>query len=212
MSRRTPGEYLKSGQMKIIGKVSVFCLLVLLTVSCSSTKTLVVLLPDEKAHGSISISQGDVVTVLDAPMTAARVDHQGRVEKEAITQAEVEKNFSDAIAAMPPKPISFTLYFEEGSTVVTKDSKDALSKLFAEVAGREAVEVEIIGHTDTIGKASDNDRLSLERAQAIKKDLISQGLKSDFIRAVGRGSRDLLISTPDNVREPRNRRVEVIVR
>lgn len=204
---------MKSGQKTIIGRAAVFCLLLLLTVSCSSTKALIVLLPDENsAHGAAAISQGDGVTVLDTPMTAVRVDNRGRVEKEAITQAEVEKNFAEAIAALPPKPISFTLYFEEGSTVVLKDSKDTLSELFAEVAKRQAVEVEVIGHTDTLGKESDNDRLSEQRAQAIREMLIAQGLKSNLIRAVGRGSRDLLIPTPDNVREPRNRRVEVIVR
>jgi outer membrane protein OmpA-like peptidoglycan-associated protein len=185
----------------------------LLTVSCSSTKALIVLLPDENsAHGAVAISKGDGVTVLDTPMTAARVDTRGRVEKEAITQSEVEKNFGEVLAAVPPKLISFTLYFEEGGTVLLKDSKNTLLELFAEVAKRQAVEVQVTGHTDTLGKESDNDRLSEERAQAVKEMLIAQGLKSNFIRAVGRGERELLIPTPDNVREPKNRRVEVIVR
>jgi outer membrane protein OmpA-like peptidoglycan-associated protein len=204
---------MKSEQKKIIGWAAVLCLLLLLTVSCSSTKALIVLLPDENsAHGAVAISQGDGVAVLDTPMTAARVDTRGRVEKKAITQTEVENNFAEALAALPPKPISFTLYFEEGSTVVLKDSKNTLLELFAEVAKRKAVEVQVTGHTDTLGKESDNDRLSEERAQAIREMLIAQGLKSNFIRAVGRGEREPLIPTPDNAREPRNRRVEVIVR
>jgi OmpA-OmpF porin, OOP family len=204
---------MKSEQEKMIGRALVLCFLFLLTVSCSSTKALIVLLPDENgAHGAAAIGKGDGVTVVDAPMTAARVDSGGRVEKEAITQAEVDKNFGEALAALPPKPISFTLYFEEGSTVVLKDSKNTLMELFEEVAKRQAAEVEVIGHTDTLGKVSDNDRLSEERAQAVREMLIAQGLKSNFIRAVGRGSRELLVPTPDNVREPRNRRVEVIVR
>ena len=203
---------MKSGQGKIIGQAAVYFLLLLLTVSCS-TKALIVLLPDENnAHGAAAIDQGDGMTVLNEPMTAARVDNRGRVEKGAITQGEVEKDFAEALAALPPKPVSFILYFEEGGTVVLRDSKATLSALFAEVAKRQAVEVEVVGHTDTMGKASDNDRLSGERAQAIKEMLIAQGLKSNFIRAVGRGSRELLIPTPDQVREPRNRRVEVIVR
>ena len=204
---------MKSEQKKIIGRAIVLCCLLLTTVSCSSTKALIVLLPDENGpHGAAAISKGNGVTVLDVPMTAARVDSQGRVEKEAITQAEVDQNFAEVLAALPPQPISFTLYFEEGSTVVLKDSKNTLMELFAEVARRQAAEVEVVGHTDTLGKASDNDRLSEERAQAVREMLIEQGLKSNFIRAVGRGSRKLLVPTPENVREPRNRRVEVIVR
>jgi outer membrane protein OmpA-like peptidoglycan-associated protein len=204
---------MKSEWTKIIGRAAVLCLLLLGTASCSSTKTLIVLLPDENhAHGAVAISQGDGATVLNTPMTAVRVDTRGRVEKEAITKAEVEKHFGELLATLPPKPISFTLYFEEGSTDLVEDSKNTLLELFAEVAKRQAVEVQVTGHTDTLGKESDNDRLSEGRAQAIKGVLIAQGLKSNFIRAVGRGSRELLIPTPPNVREPRNRRVEVIVR
>ena len=188
---------MKSEWIKIIGRAAVLYLLLLLTSSCSSTKALIVLLPDENhVHGAVDISQGDGVTVLDTPMTAARVDNRGRVEKEAITKAEVEKNFGEALATLPPEPISFTLYFEEGSTVLLEDSKNTLLELFAEVARRQAVEVQVTGHTDTLGKESDNDRLSEERAQAIKEILIAQGLKSNFIRAVGRGSRELLIPPP----------------
>ena len=204
---------MKSGRIKIIGRAAVLCLLLLLTSSCNSTKALIILLPDENhVHGGVDISQGDGVTVLDTPMTAARVDNRGRVAKGAITQAEAEKSFGEALATLPPEPISFTLYFEEGSTVLLEDSKNTLLELFAEVAKRQAVEVQVTGHTDTLGKESDNDRLSEERAQAIKEILIAQGLKSNFVRAVGRGSRELLIPTPPHVREPRNRRVEVIVR
>lgn len=204
---------MNSEQKRIIGWPALLGLLGLLAVSCSSTKALIVLLPDENGpKGSVVVGQAGRAAVLDTPMTAARVDNQGRVEKEPITQAEVEKHFAEALAAMPPKPVSFILYFEEGSTVVLKDSQNTLSELFAEVAKRQAVEVVVTGHTDTLGRESDNDRLSGERAQAVKEMLIAQGLKSAFIRAVGRGSRDLLIPTPDNVREPRNRRVEVIVR
>ena len=204
---------MKSERKKIIGRAAVLCLLLLLTASCSSTKELIVLLPDENdVPGAVDIRQDNGVTVLDTPMTAARVDSRGRAEKEAITKAEVEKNFGETLDTLPPQPISFTLYFAEGSTVILQDSKNTLLELFAEVANRQAVEVQVTGHTDTLGKESDNDRLSEERAQAIKEMLIDQGLKSNFIRAVGRGSRELLIPTSPNVREPRNRRVEVIVR
>ena len=83
---------MKSEQEKIIGWALVLCFLLLMTVSCSSTKALVVLLPEENgAHGAAAIGQGDKVTVLDAPMTAAKVDNRGRVEKEAITQDVMER-------------------------------------------------------------------------------------------------------------------------
>ncbi|MGZ6040019.1 MAG: hypothetical protein ACXWKR_15220, partial [Phenylobacterium sp.] len=59
---------------------------------------------------------------------------------------------------------------------------------------------------------SDNDTLSRKRASDILNALIGQGLEPTISRAVGRGERELLVPTPDNTPEPRNRRVEVTVR
>jgi len=204
---------MRSDQKLIFKCSAVFCL-VLLIAACSSTRTLVVLLPDENnsAKGAVVVGEGSTATVLDTPMMAANVDSRGRVKTENVTQKDVEKDFSAALAATPPKPISYTLYFETGSTVVLDISRYALVELFEEVAKRQAVEVQITGHTDTVGTTSDNDRLSTQRAESIKEMLITRGLMSNFIRAVGRGERELLVSTPDNVPETKNRRVEVIVR
>ena len=68
------------------------------------------------------------------------------------------------------------------------------------------------GHTDRVGSVADNDRLSLQRAEAVRAMLIQRGIKASFLRAVGRGEREPLIPTADEQAEPRNRRVEVIVR
>ena len=118
----------------------------------------------------------------------SKIDARGRVKQEAINQAEVDRIFQAALAAQPPKPISFILYFEEGQTQVTPESQARLEALFAEVDRRQAVEVQITGHTDRVGSVADNDRLSLARAQAVWDMLGQLGLRSDFIRAVGRES------------------------
>jgi OmpA-OmpF porin, OOP family len=188
-------------------------LLALLIAGCSSIKTFVVLLPEESgASSAVTVGEGSRATVLDTPMTAATVDDSGNIGKAAITPEEVNQTFGAALAAQPPKSISFTLYFPTGSTEVTAESQPVLEALFAEVAKREAVEVQVTGHTDRVGTDADNDRLSLERAQAVRAMFVQRGLKTTFIRAVGRGERELLVPTPDEQPEPKNRRVEVIVR
>ncbi len=185
----------------------------LLLAACSATKTLVVLLPEESGgSGAVTVGEGTRAAVLDAPLTAATVDARGTIDKAAVTQEEVQLTFGEALAAQPPKPLSFTLYFDIASTEVTPESQPILEALFAEVAKRPAVEVQVTGHTDRVGTDATNDRLSLERAQAVLDILIQRGLKTSFIRAVGRGEREPLIATPDEQPEPRNRRVEVIVR
>ena len=106
----------------------------------------------------------------------------------------------------------FTLYFEMASTRVAPDSQAVMVKLFAEVARRQAVEVLVTGHTDTVGYQKDNDKLAMKRAVRVRKMLMNRGLKASFIWAAGRGERELLIQTPQETPEARNRRVEVIVR
>jgi OmpA-OmpF porin, OOP family len=194
-------------------RYSVACIGTMLLAACSTTKTLVVLLPEESGSASaVTVGEGARAAVLDAPLTTATVDARGNIDKAALTQEEVQRAFGAALAAQPPKPLSFTLYFNTGSTDVIPESQPVLEALFAEVAKRQAVEVQVTGHTDRVGTDASNDRLSLERAQAVRDALIKQGLKTNFIRAVGRGEREPLIPTPDEQPEPLNRRVEAIVR
>jgi outer membrane protein OmpA-like peptidoglycan-associated protein len=189
------------------------CILALLLTACSSTKALVVLLPEENGNtGTVTVGEGSQSTRLETPLTAAKIDAQGRAKKTAITREEVERTFAATLAAQPPRPLNFLLYFEEGSTALTADSQTALEALLAEVAQRQAVEVQVTGHTDRVGSETFNDRLSLQRAEALRDLLMQRGLRTNFIRAVGRGEREPLVPTPDEQPEPRNRRVEVIVR
>ena len=187
--------------------------LALLITGCSGAKTLVVLLPEESgASGAVTVGEGSRATVLDAPLTAATVDSGGNVKTAAMTPDEVKQTFGAALAAQPPRSMSFILYFSTGSTEVTAESRPVLEALFAEVAKRQAVEVQVTGHTDRVGTEADNDRLSLERAQTVRDMLVQRGLKASFIRAVGRGAREPLVPAPAQQPEPKNRRVEVIVR
>ena len=180
---------------------------------CATANTFVVLLPEEGGVASaVTVGNDSQRAMLDKPYSTATVDTRGGVETKTITAEEANRMFADALAAQPPQPISFTLYFETNSLEVTPSSRPALEALFAEVAERQAVEVQVTGHTDRVGSEADNDRLSLQRAEAVRTMLIQRGINSNFVRAVGRGEREPLIPTPDEQAEPRNRRVEVIVR
>jgi outer membrane protein OmpA-like peptidoglycan-associated protein len=120
--------------------------------------------------------------------------------------------YASLTAGLPPPAAHFTLYFFEGTTRVVPGSEPELQRMFAEVAKRPGAEVQITGHTDTVGNDADNDKLSLNRAREIRDALVTRGLNPAITRAVGRGERELLVPTPDNTPEERNRRVEVIVR
>jgi outer membrane protein OmpA-like peptidoglycan-associated protein len=115
-------------------------------------------------------------------------------------------------AALPPPPTHYTLYFKEGTTDLAPESARDFQKMLAEVGQRAGAEVQVTGHTDRVGSDAANDKLSIDRATEIRAALIKQGLDPAITRATGRGERELLVPTPDNIAEPRNRRVEVTVR
>ena len=72
--------------------------------------------------------------------------------------------------------------------------------------------IEVTGHTDTSGSAQYNQGLSVRRANAVAAELVRLGVPRNEISARGVGESQLLVPTPDNTREPQNRRVEIVLR
>jgi len=130
----------------------------------------------------------------------------------SLSEAQVRDVFGSTLAALPGSPASFMLYFIEGKDELTEQSKGELESVFAELKRRPLPDIVVIGHTDTVGTLEFNDRLSLARAQRMREMLVTMGLPAERIQAAGRGKRELLVHTEDNVSEPRNRRVEINVR
>ncbi len=67
------------------------------------------------------------------------------------------------------------------------------------------------GHTDTVGSAKYNQALSERRAAAVKGQLVLDGVAAGEITATGVGKSGLLVPTADGVREPQNRRAEIVL-
>jgi outer membrane protein OmpA-like peptidoglycan-associated protein len=150
--------------------------------------------------------------VLDQPYAAARVGSDGRLEATTLTPDEARAAFGAALAALPPRAVSFTLYFREGTDEFAPESAGQVGEVLAEIARRPAPEVVVTGHTDRVGSVAFNDALSLQRAERVRQALVQQGVAADRIQVVGRGEREPLVPTADEVAEPRNRRVEIRVR
>jgi outer membrane protein OmpA-like peptidoglycan-associated protein len=174
-----------------------------------------VLLPDEDGgHGEVSIRKSDgsgTATIVNEPNTRATLDGS-RPSITPLGAKGLKPDEAMLVSALPPAPKSFTLYFLEGTTEMTAQSVPVLDQLRAEIARRPGAEVQVTGHTDTVGSDADNDILSRKRAEEILNLLASKGFDRSIMSAVGRGERELKVPTGDNVSSPINRRVEVIVR
>lgn len=184
--------------------------LAVLLAGCATTREWYVVLPSKDDHpGSVVVTRGGTETVLEGPYSSARSDAPGSFTAAA---PEVEKIFGAALRAMPLRAASFTFYFVENQDEFTDESRAAFAAIAEEVARRPAPEITIIGHADATGSHAHNDALSLRRAQRVRAQLVTLGVDETRIAVEGRGKRELLIATPDNQAEPRNRRVEVEVR
>ncbi|MBX3502231.1 MAG: OmpA family protein [Alphaproteobacteria bacterium] len=84
-------------------------------------------------------------------------------------------------------------------------------KTFVEQCTGAVTRIAVTGHTDTSGAAAYNMALSLRRANAVKDALVREGIPAAAIGVTGRGETQLLVQTGDNVREPQNRRVEIVL-
>ncbi len=179
-----------------------------------NTREFVVLVPDQGGTtGAVVItSPRGGSAVLDKPYTAALLEKGESVAPPPVAREQVTKLFTHAIAAQPERPISFQLYFLEDSDEYTLKSKDAFEKVFVEIARRKVAEVAVIGHTDRVGPIEYNDTLSLRRAERVRRDFVDRGIPTGSINVAGRGEREPVVPTADEVSEPRNRRVEINVR
>jgi outer membrane protein OmpA-like peptidoglycan-associated protein len=174
-----------------------------------------ILLPDEDGgHGAVAIRHSGAAgpeTIVDEPSSRTTL---GRSQPSTRPLGAKGLTADEALllGALPPPAKSFTLYFLEGTTDMTAESVPVLNEILAEIARRPGAEVQVTGHTDTVGSGPDNDLLSRQRAEQILNLLASKGFDRTIMTSVGRGERELREPTADNVSSPINRRVEVIVR
>ena len=137
-----------------------------------------------------------------------RMDQQIKELKEQTAGSGVdvsETDGGDAILVNLPNGVTFAT----GSYTINETFRQTLDNVAANLVQYPNSLVDVYGHTDTVGSAESNQRLSEQRAQAVANYLISRGVNSSRIRWMGFGETRLKVSTGDNVNQPLNRRVEI---
>jgi peptidoglycan-associated lipoprotein len=155
------------------------------------------------ARGTVLIEEAGQAVNLD--VTASR---QSPFEAD---KAQADQDFGPALEARPPLPVDYTFNFQTGKTQFTDASKQEFEKFVEVLRARPAPNILIKGHADTVGHDALNERLSQTRAEFIATQLKGLGIPPEQIEILAFGERSLLIKTPDNTSEERNRRVEVHV-
>lgn len=146
------------------------------------------------------------------PYQRAVVSKEGVVSLAQTTEKEVRAEHPELFALAPKAETRYVLQFNAGSTTLTPESQAKVAEVLRDVKDRDGGEAVVVGHTDRVGNPSDNDALSLSRAQVIRELLMQAGMAANLVVAVGRGEREPVVPTEPGVAEAQNRRVEILVR
>ena len=196
---------------KPMAKISLFIIPALLLSACAPTTYVALLNNTDGSVGEVMVKGAQGETLITKANTGALLDGSSKAAF-SVDKAQLQKDFGAALAAQPPLPVSFLLYFQEGGTTLTPEATALLPEISAAIAARKEVDISIIGHSDTTGDAKLNEKLAQERAVFVSGFFDPVKLAIKEVTITSHGEKNLLIATPDNVSEPRNRRVEVAIR
>jgi len=195
-----------------MSKISLFMMGTLLFVGCS--KSTVVLLDNGKVHNAVIVSTDKGSQKLDKVGASVALNDKDAKpsEVEEMSKEEIASRFGDVLAAAPHKALSYLLYFKPHSTELVEASKKTLKEALASIKREAPCMVDIIGHTDTVGSNAINMKVSKKRAMVVKERIEKENLKEVTLVAKGYGEEDLLVETPDNTDEAKNRNVEIFIK
>jgi outer membrane protein OmpA-like peptidoglycan-associated protein len=180
----------------------------------SAGPDLIVLLPEPDGQtGRATVSQGTTSVDLSNARDSTIVGVNSPPTKvRTMSESEVKRLFGEVLAAMPPPPQHFTLFFRFESDELTDESKALVPDVLRAMKDRPFPEVVVVGHTDTTGTPANNRALGMKRGLSVRSLLVEAGLAESSVEVASHGEAVLLVKTPDETYEARNRRVEVTIR
>jgi outer membrane protein OmpA-like peptidoglycan-associated protein len=161
---------------------------------------------------------------VDAPSYSAEVmknvytANLDDIEKHTVTVGLRYDLYEDEapVAVTPPpppppaaEPVQYVVFFGFNKCNITAEADAVLTEAASAAKTQGAASILIVGHTDTVGSDSYNQKLSDCRANAAKSGLVAKGIGEGQISTSGRGETELLVKTGDNVKEPQNRRATI---
>ncbi len=113
--------------------------------------------------------------------------------------------------APPPPTKAWMVFFDTNSTTLSQQGLTTVGEAAAVAKSTPNARVAVTGYTDTDGNPAYNQQLSVRRADAVKNALMSNGVAPQAITVTGAGEGGLLIETPDQTKNEKNRRVQIVV-
>lgn len=115
----------------------------------------------------------------------------------------------DPNAPMAAENAMYLVFFDWDKSDLGPGAQSVLDAVAAEASKRSLNAITVVGHADRSGPDGYNDKLAQRRANAVREALAQRGIATSIIRTESRGENENLVATPDNVREPANRRAQI---
>src|SRR5438477_579594 len=128
----------------------------------------------------------------------------------ASSKASTATTSTPPVAAPAAAP-SFMVFFDWDRSNLSDQALNTIRQAAGAYKTKGSARITATGHTDTSGPEAYNMALSLRRANTVKDALVREGVPAAAISVIGRGEQGLLVPTADGVREPQNRRVEIVI-
>jgi outer membrane protein OmpA-like peptidoglycan-associated protein len=169
--------------------------------------------PDSGTTGRAVVSNGPGSVDLDETRQFTLVGlNQPPTRVTVMNEPDVKRLFGDVLAALPPAPTHFTLFFRFESDELTDESRALVPDVLQAMKNRPVPEISVVGHTDTTGTPASNFELGMKRSIMVRNLLVDAGLDPSAVEVTSHGEAVLLVATPDEIYEARNRRVEITIR
>jgi len=167
-----------------------------------------------KPHGNLTAGGTRGIRLVAPGQSAAQPVAMSQVPARMNSGTHMAHHASVASSASASAPsVNLTVDFATGSAELTPQARQTLDQLGKALSSQDLgkYRFRIEGHTDTVGSAATNLTLSQQRAQAVAAYLESTyGIAPARLQPIGMGEQGLLVPTPPQTPDARNRRVEVI--
>jgi OmpA-OmpF porin, OOP family len=164
-------------------------------------------------YGTTTPSFSGGTSLYGTPLTVAGTYPNNNISVLASLQY---KFGAPAPAAAPPPAVepqapSFMVFFDWDRSNLSAQALNTIKQAAGAYKTKGSARITATGHTDKSGPDDYNMALSLRRANTVKDALVREGVPAPAISVIGRGESQPLVQTADGVREPQNRRVEIVV-
>lgn len=164
------------------------------------------LIGSKAGNTAVGAIAGAVIGGAAGTLIGKKMDKQAKEIENTVAGAEVEQVGEGILVKFDSG-----ILFDTGKSALKANAKDNISKLVETLNKEPDTEILVLGHTDNTGSLAVNQKLSLERANAVKSFAVSKGLTGGRVKTQGKDYSEPIASNDTETGRSENRRVEVVI-